>query len=323
MSVSSYDPQTNPELSDVFKQLKERQMTPKLVEKITTFAKTKDLTPVLQIQTDNGYSMTMGALIDSAADEIGDQYIYPDRVEHVLFGTHGLAKGYKLSNSVQVAVLKNELTGHDQAPIISAGRHRVTSIAMMLQHLEIPNWRDCKIQVEVKRPSSPKELAQLIVDNNDSRKMKNTEKQQYKLTQFGVKVATESDFYDNPMTNARRTRTTGFPTAFAAGVKLACTSETRADLDRIATAAATAFRHLYNASPANRSEWKRIFNFDAGHEGGKTLKLACRYVADNFIKSEREAIQRWPQKQVRNTVPRVLAEDLALLLKLDSPVSPY
>ena len=64
----------------------------------------------------------------------------------------------------------------------------------MMLHLEILTGVITKIQVEVKRPASPKELAQLIVDNNDSRKMKNTEKQQYKLTEFGVKVATESDF---------------------------------------------------------------------------------------------------------------------------------
>ena len=123
------------------------------------------------MEADKAFTLSLGELAASAENETGIQYIYPKRVKHVLLGGHGIAKGFKLSNEIQVCYTRDLAGELDPHFVISSGRHRLTAIILLLQHLGI-KWQKQRIMVATKVVADEREFKQVIMDANDARKMK-------------------------------------------------------------------------------------------------------------------------------------------------------
>ena len=140
-SGNTYDPAGNSELDDVRVKLNSRPLDDRWVSAIRAAAGKKHFPLELQFEVadmSKAVTFTLGELAATAEHERAIQYIYPKRVDHVLFGPHGIARGHKLSNDIQLA-WRRRLDGElEPYPCITSGRHRLTAIIMLLQHLGIP-----------------------------------------------------------------------------------------------------------------------------------------------------------------------------------------
>lgn len=322
VSDNTYDPAGNSELDDVRLRLNSKPLDEKWVSAIRGAAGKKHFPLELQFEVadmSKAVTFTLGELAATAVHEKAIQYIYPKRVEHVLYGPHGLAKGYKLSNDIQVCWRRDPYTGETEAtPCITSGRHRLTAIILLLQHLGI-NWEKQRIMVSTKVVSSDPEFAQLIFDNNDSRKMNQAEKRNHKLGALGINTASEDAFYNSP-DSVRRARTAVCPQAFGAACRFKAVDKPQAYQDRLYQYAAGAFSKVRDASKDNKTFMHDLIQNKADDEA-VTLRLqtAAQFVAENLLTAIAKGRELFPLAYECHAAPKGLAVMLADHLGIDKP----
>ena len=248
---ASYDPTGNSELDGVRQELNRRRWDEKWISQIRAAAGKKSFPLHLQfepVDADKAFTLSLGELADSASHETGIQYIYPKRVKHVLLGTHGIAKGFKLSNEIQICYMRDLAGELDPHFVISSGRHRLTAIILLLQHLGI-KWEKQRIIVSTKVVSDPREFKQVIMDANDARKMKGAETRNHKLGARGVETHDVDRFY----ATVRLSRKPECPAAFAAACRFIAADKPREFQDRLFTYTSAGFGQAMRVDRDNSS----------------------------------------------------------------------
>ena len=322
-STNTYDPAGNLELDEVRLRLNSKPLDQQWASAIRAAAGKKHFPLELQFDVADATKatyFTLGDLASTANHEKAVQYIYPKRVEHVLFGPHGLAKGHKLSNEIQVCWRREAYTGEVEAtPCITSGRHRLTAIILLLQHLGI-NWEKQKIMVSTKVVSSDAEFAQLIFDNNDSRKMVQAEKRNHKLGALGINTASEDAFYNDPQNSVRRARTEVLPQAFGAACRFRASDKPQAYQDRLYQYAAGAFSQLRNVKD-NRDFMKDLIQMPNGTAAEQQrLRDAAEFVAENLLTAIARGRDVFPLSNEYHSAPKGLSLLLAERLGVVAPV---
>ena len=319
----SYDPAGNPELDDVRFRLNSKPLDEKWVSAIRGAAGKKHFPLELQFEVadmSKAVTFTLGELAASAVHEKAVQYIYPKRVEHVLYGPHGIAKGNKLSNDIQVCWMRGLDGELETTPCITSGRHRLTAIIMLLQHLGI-NWEKQRIMVSTKVVSTDAEFAQLIFDNNDSRKMNQAEKRNHKLGALGINTANEDSFYTDPANSVRRARTNVAAQAFGAACRFRATDKPQAYQDRLYQYAAGAYAKVRDASKENKAVLRDLIQMPNGTDDEVLrLKNAAQFVSDNLLASIAKGRELFPLGYECHAAPKGLALLLAEHLGVTAPV---
>ena len=319
----NYDPAENHELDEVRLRLNSKPLNEKWVSAIRGAANKKQFPLELQFEVadmNKAITFTLGDLAASAAHEKAVQYIYPKRVEHVLFGPHGIAKGNKLSNDIQICWMRGLDGELETTPCITSGRHRLTAIIMLLQHLGI-NWQRQRIMVSTKVVNDDSEFAQLIYDNNDSRKMNQGEKRNHKLGALGINTANEDAFYNDPATSVRHARTNVTAQAFGAACRFRATDKPQAYQDRLYQYAAGAYSKVRDASKENKAVMRDLIQMPNGtDEEVLRLKNAAQFVSDNLLASIAKGRELFPLAYECHAAPKGLALLLAEHLSVTAPV---
>lgn len=313
--VKSYDPEGNDELDEIRLRLNSKPLPDKVRNDILAAAGKKEFPLALQFESndDKPTYYTLGDLALTAANEHAQQFIYPKRVAHVLFGPHGLAKGFRLSNDIQVTWMRN-LAGELNNPVITSGRHRLTAIILLLQHLGV-KWEKQKILVSTKVVNTDAEFAQLIYDNNDSRVMKQAEKRNHRLGGRGVQTGTAEDFYRS----VRRVRANELPTAFAAACRLTQEDKPQEYQDKLYTVAAGAMSKVLKVSADNRAALKHTFTEGSAEDVQARVESIVIGLAGDLLTYIADGLDRWPQAYECHSAPKVMAEAVAKAFKVEVP----
>jgi len=321
-SGNTYDPSGNPELDDVRLRLNSKPLDEKWVSAIRGAAGKKHFPLELQFEVadmSKAVTFTLGDLAATATHEKAIQYIYPKRVEHVLYGPNGIARGNKLSNDIQVCWMRGLDGELETTPCITSGRHRLTAIILLLQHLGI-NWAKQRIMVSTKVVSTDAEFAQLIFDNNDSRKMNQAEKRNHKLGALGINTANEESFYSDPVNSVRRARTNVCAQAFGAACRFRSVDKPQAYQDRLYQYAAGAFSKVRDASKENKAIMRDLIQMPEGtDEETLRLKNAAQFVADNLLTAIAKGRELFPLAYECHAAPKGLALLLAEHLGVTAP----
>lgn len=318
----SYDPAANPELDEIRVRLNSNPLDEKWVSSIRGAANKKHFPLELQFEVadmSKAVTSTLGELAASAIHEKAVQYIYPQRVEHVLYGPHGIAKGHKLSNDLQIC-WRRGLDGElESTPCITSGRHRLTAIIMLLQHLGI-NWAKQRIMVSTKVVTTDAEFAQLIFDNNDSRKMNQSEKRNHKLGALGINTANEDSFYKDPTNSVRRAHTKVAAQAFGAACRFRATDKPQAYQDRLYHYAAGAYGKVRDASKENKVAMRELIQMPQNtEEEVLRFKNAAQFVSDNLLTAIAKGRELFPLAYEYHSAPKGLALLLADHLGVTAP----
>ena len=316
---NTYDPSGNPELDSIRELLKEKGLSSATEVRIRQHANKRSFPLGLQFETADNSKMvliTLGELARTAQHEKAVQYIYPSRIKHCLFGPHGIAKGYRLSNDIQVCWRREALTGElETTPCITSGRHRVTAIILLLQYMGIP-WEKQKVMISTRIAESDQDFAQLIFDNNDSRKMVAAEKRNHTLGALGINTASKEAFYNDALSCvkhvAKNKNLCG--DAFAAACRFEADGKPIEYADRLFVWAKGAFNKLASSSTAQRNELRSIVI-----DGGKALEDAAAHVEENLLKAKTDGRERFPASNEFHATPKALATILADYLNLQCP----
>jgi hypothetical protein len=313
LDLASYDPTTDPLLTDLPQLIADKGGVDPLVQAAVLSAVGKKEFPLaLQYEmTGNVEVRTLGELADSRANEHAQQFIYPTSIKKILFGKYGIAKGKKLSSNIEVTYFRDKENGGLRDMVISSGRHRVTAIIALLQFLGVKKWRDQKVMVICKVVNSDAEFAQLIETANDSRKMPRAETQVHGLTKSGVRTATPTEFYSTRF-NAKAAQ---FGHCFAKAVQFELAGLPQASQDAIVSMVGSAWNKVYNVSKPNKEALAGvIMNAD-----DTALKNAARMIAGDAMTYVQRAAQEFPDDKVHVGAPKVCAKELAKLLGVTAP----
>ena len=311
---ASYDPIGNVELDELRKELNSRRWDESWISQIRAAAGKKSFPLHLQfepVDAEKAFTLSLGELAASAQNETGIQYIYPKRVKHVLLGTHGIAKGFKLSNEIQVCY-KRDLAGElDPHFVISSGRHRLTAIILLLQHLGI-KWEKQRIIVSTKVVSDTREFKQVIMDANDARKMKGAETRNHKLGARGVETHDVDRFY----ATVRLSRKPECPAAFAAACRFVAADKPREFQDRLYTYTAGGFGQ---AMRVDRDNSCALMELVKGEGRADDLKSLAESITGQFISLIAKGREQFPEKYENISAPRAVAQAICVELKLIAP----
>ena len=318
----TYDPTTNTDLDEIREMLRTKPPKEAWMASIRAASGKKSFPAHLQFENagDSVY-YTLGDLAATAAHEKATQYIYPERVKHVLYGPHGIAKGHKLSNDIQLC-WRREMDGSlEGVPCITSGRHRLTAIILMLQELGIP-WENQKIVVSTKVVNTDKEFAQLVFDNNDSRKMKIAEKRNHKLGAIGINTADEDSFYNDPQNSVRRARSAVIPAAFAAGCRFRAEEQgwSQHAQDTLYSYINSAVGHLFRLCKENREFLKALINGTAEDTKDlQKLRNSCVFAVENYKKGVEKGRELFPTRYDLHAGPRGISMVLAEYWGIEAP----
>ena len=311
---ATYDPSANPDFDDLRVELNSRRYDEKWVNQIRSAANKKSFPLQLMFEpydADKAHLMTLGDLAASRSHETGIQYLYPKRVKHILLGHHGLAKGYKLSNEIQVCY-KRDLAGElDPRFEITSGRNRTTAIILLLQHFGI-KWDKQKVYVSSKVVSSKSEFKQLIMDANDCRKMKGAETRNHKLGARGVETHDEDRFYST----VRLARKNECPAAFAAACRFTAINKPQAFQDKLYTYTASGYGQAMRTSKENSAALMELIK---GEGRTDELKNLAEKISEQFLQLIAAGLEHFPDKYENISSPRQVAQAICRMLELDIP----
>ena len=172
--------------------------------------------------------------------------------------------------------------------------------------------------VSTKVVSDETEFAQLIFDNNDSRKMNQAEKRNHKLGALGINTASEEAFYTST-DSVRRARTNVCPQAFAAACRFNAADKPQAFQDRLYTYAAGAYSKLVNMKENRAFMRSLVRGTDPEHKDLEALKKAALFVSDNLLTGIAKGRELFPQAYEYHAAPKGLAIMLADHLKIEAP----
>lgn len=311
---ASYDPTGNGELDALREELNSRRWDESWVSQIRSAAGKKSFPLHLQfepVEADKAFTLSLGELAASAENETAIQYIYPNRVKHVLLGTHGIAKGFKLSNEIQVCYTRDLAGELDHKFVISSGRHRLTAIILLLQHLGI-KWQKQRIIVATKVVADEREFKQVIMDANDARKMKGAETRNHKLGARGVETHNEERFY----ATVRLSRKPECPAAFAAACRFVAGDKPREFQDRLYTYTAAGYGQ---AMKAHRDNSPVLMELVKGEGKSAELKALATSVTGKFLSLIAKGREQFPDKYENISAPRAVAQAICEELKLIVP----
>ena len=312
LDLSSYDPTTDPLLTDLPQMLTDMGVDPLVQANILAAVGKKQFPLSLQYEmTGNVEVRTLGQLADSRANEHAQQFIYPTSIKKILFGKFGIAKGKKLSSNIEVAYFRDRESGELGDMIISSGRHRVTAIIALLQHLGVAKWRDQKVMVICKVVNSDPEFAQLIETANDSRKMPRAEVQVHGLTKSGVRTSTSDAFYETRF-NASKTQ---LGHCFGKAVQFELAGFPQVSQDAIVSMSGSAWNKLFNHSAENRAT---LSNVILGPDE-EALKMLARKIAADAMSFVQQAPNEFPDDKVHVGSPKLCAREIAKLLSIECP----
>lgn len=310
LGLSSYDPSTDPLLADLPQLLTDKGVDPYVTANILSAVGKKSFPLHLQCEIlGNAETRTLGELAASRASEHAQQFLYPTAIKKILFGKYGIAKGKKLSSSIEITY-RRDRDGTLTDPVITSGRHRVTAIIALLQHLGVKKWEDQKIMVVCKVVSSDSEFAQLIETANDSRKMPRAELQVHGLTRSGVRTATADEFYET----RSRAAATQHGHCFAKAVQFELAGLPQTSQDAYVSLVGSAWNKVANVS-ANRMAMKGLI---VGADPAP-LQAAARYIASKVMVYGIEAEAMFPNDKVHIGAPKACAIDMANHLGLTAP----
>lgn len=329
---NTYDPAGNPELEYLRERLESKPLPLQVYTEILDATAKRRFPVAIQFETmddqpgsrSKSHTMTLGELAATANHEKATQYIYPDRVERCLFGPHGIAKGYRLSNDIQVTYFREQRSGKlSPLPIISSGRHRVTSLILLLQSLSIP-WEKQEIRVSTRVVTSQADFEQLIFDNNDSRVMKAAEKGNHKLGALGINTASLEAFYNDPTNSVKHLRNTALCNrAFAAACRFEADGRTSYECDTISSRVSGAFNQVEKASPENKQFLRCMVTGNGpDFEDMTKLQQTAQYMVNNIEAAETRGKGMFPHTKSHHASTRGVAIALAEYLKLDAPTYP-
>ena len=308
----SYDPILNPELDDLRVLIAEKGI--KGETRIREAANKKSFPLALQfeqIDQEKAFTLTLGELAASRANEKGQQFINPDDVKRVLYGVAGIAKDNKLSNEIQVCYSKDLAGDVDPRFVISSGRHRLTAIIMILQALGI-KWEKQRITVSTKVVNSEAEYAQLIRLANVSRHMSGAEVRNFKLDNKGVITASVDDFYRT----VRLSRRPECAAAFAAACNFEAEGKPLEFRNRLRAYVAGGYTKLVNGTTEQREAAVGLIR-NEGNEA-RLRGLAEQTVAD-LVSTIEAAKLAYPDLYDHIRVPRQMAVYLAGKLGVAAP----
>lgn len=311
---ATYDPTGNGELDELRQELNARRWDEGWISQIRSAAGKKSFPLHLQfepVDADKAYTMSLGELAASAENETSIQYIYPKRVKHVLLGVHGIAKGFKLSNEIQVCYTRDLAGELDRNFVISSGRHRLTAIILLLQHLGI-KWEKQRIIVATKVVHSEREFKQVIMDANDARKMKGAETRNHKLGARGVETHDADRFY----ATVRLSRKPECPAAFAAACRFVAADKPREFQDRLYTYTAAGYGQ---AMRVDRDNSTTLMELVKGEGKADELKSLAVSVTGQFIALIAKGREQFPEKYENISAPRAVAQAICTELKLTVP----
>ena len=311
---ASYDPTSNSELDELRTELNSRRWDEGWISQIRAAAGKKSFPLHLQfepVDADKAFTLSLGELASSAENETGIQYIYPKRVKHVLLGTHGIAKGYKLSNEIQVCYTRDLAGELDNKFVISSGRHRLTAIILLLQHLGI-KWEKQRIIVATKVVSDEREFKQVIMDANDARKMKGAETRNHKLGARGVETHNVDRFYST----VRLSRKPECPAAFAAACRFVAADKPRECQESLYAYTAGGFGQ---AMRVDRDNSAALMELVKGEGKGDELKALAESVTGQFLSLIAKGREQFPDKYENISAPRAVAQAICTELKLNAP----
>lgn len=312
---ASYDPTGNEDLDNLRQELNSRRWDENWISQIRAVAGKKSFPLHLQfepVDSEKAFTLSLGELSSSAENETGIQYIYPKRVKHVLLGTHGIAKGYKLSNEIQVCYHRDLAGELDPHFVISSGRHRLTALILLLQHLGI-KWEKQRIIVSTKVVADEREFKQVIMDANDSRKMKGAETRNHKLGARGVETHSEDRFY----ATVRLSRKPECPAAFAAACRFVAADKPREFQDRLYTYAAAGYGQSMRVDRDNSS---MLMELVKGEDKSDQLKALAESVTGQFLTLIAKGREQFPDKYENISAPRAVSQAICTDLNLTSPI---
>jgi hypothetical protein len=313
---NTYDPEGNFELDPLRELLMEKGIPSRAETAIRSAANKKNFPLSLQFETADDTKMTtitLGELALTAQHEKATQYIYVGRIKHCLFGPHGIAKGFKLSNDIQITWRRNPLTGERESmPVITSGRHRVTAIILLLQYLGIP-WQKQRIMVSTRVVDSDEDFAQLVFDNNDSRKMKVAEKRNHSLGALGIITSSKEGFYSDPHFSVRHVKVADLCAhAFAAACRFEADGKPIEYCDRLFTYAQGAFNKVVKAHRNNRDRLRSIVRgTDEDTKDLALLESTAQFVEQNLLNAISKGRVDFPLQYECHSAPKALAVLLA------------
>jgi hypothetical protein len=313
-SELSYDPSGNSELDELRIALNSRRWDESWVAQIRNAAGKKSFPLHLQfeqVDQDKAFTLSLGELAQSRGNEKSPQYIYPERVKHVLLGVHGICKGKKLSNEIQVCYRRDLAGDLDPRFEITSGRHRLTAIILLLQHLGM-KWEKQRIMVSTKVVGTETEFKQLIMDANDSRKMKGAETRNHKLGARGVETHDESRFY----ATVRLARKPEAPAAFAAACRFTAVDRPQAFQDRLYTYTAGGFGQAMKVSLDSS---RALLDLVKGEGNADRLRELAETISEQFLALIAKGREQFPDKYENIAAPRAVAQAICAELKLDQP----
>ena len=288
---TSYDPSNFSVLAPVMEKAKELlAKSPKLQAKVIKAVRSSNasLTEGFQITKPEGGSalrpFTFGELADSAINENNAQSVDPSAVSDVLFGRYGLiqkAGGGRtefLMEDIEVAFIKDLVSGDVQGPIITSGRHRTLALQVMLIAAGIRGYRDVYVRCSVIVCNNAQEIqARIISANTGSRDFSRAEIRERNGSTSGL-VLFSCESIDATIVSADNLKE--FKAAFSSYIKLA--------------AAELGLNHFTPAqySDAGNSLWNTLDS--ARPEGGTMAK---------WIKADKQGRFAQVMDSVKATLP--------------------
>lgn len=308
----SYDPMLNPELDDLRVLIATKGI--KGESRIREASNKKSFPLALQfeqVDQDKAFTLTLGELADSRANEKGQQFINPDDVKRILYGPHGIAKDNKLCNEIQVCYRKDLAGELDPRFVISSGRNRLTGIIMILQALGI-RWEKQRVTVCTKVVNSDTEYAQLIRLANVSRHMSGAEIRNFKLDNKGVLTNTQDAFYRT----VRLARKPECPAAFAAACHFEAEDKPLEFRNKLRAYAAGGYAKLVNGNAQQRDVAVHLIREENNEE---KLRELAKATVDDLISTIEAAKLAYPSLYDHIRVPRQMAVYLAGKLGVTAP----
>lgn len=266
--------------------------------------------------------MTLGELMDTKANEHGEQFIDCRAAEKVLFGKYGICKPSngqprRLALPIQVTFTKGSFDPLPHSPTISSGRHRLICLYMLLRAAGLSDQeiRSVKVRITSLVAPSIEDFAMVMEAANMSRTQSTHELDVHQMTSLKVQTNEVSAFYDSLPAVANRKGM--HSKLFAQATRLAYKGQIGAD-------------RVYSAV---KSAWTDVKGVDKEN----AVKLAAAFLPENLTKLQRHAeylageVDRCYSAAIRETeqpgdINRILKEnlarELAALLEATAPVYP-
>ena len=312
LGLASYDPSTDPLLVDLPQLFEAKGGIDPLIEaNILSMVAKRQFPSAIQFEMSGGEMRTLGELADSRANEHAQQFIYPEQIKKILWGSWGIAKGKKLSSNIEVTYFRDKEEGLTNM-VITSGRHRVTALIALLQFLGVTKWRDQKVQVVVKVVNSDTDFAQLIATANDSRKMSRSEMQVHNLSQRSIYTATPEEFFSTRIKAKKQADVVG---CFVNAVRYELVGLPQRSQDALLSCISTGLGKVWKVSKENRNSILAV----VVNENAELLKDAARVAAGNVVNYAAQSNELFPDDRTHIGATKVAALDLAKILNVDAP----